>query len=406
MTKDVGEILVHPAFVRAKDALREGHDRMVDEIIELTEIPAPPFHEERRARAYRDMMEAHGLEDVQIDGIGNVTGLRRGRGNGQTVALAAHLDTVFPEGTDVTVRREGTKLFAPGVGDNTRGLAVLLAFIRALDAAEIKTDQDLLFVADVGEEGKGDLRGIRYLFSEGPYSRRIAAFITFDSPKMESVTTQGVGSHRYRISFRGPGGHSFGDYGTVNPAHAMANVISGMARWSVPDEPRTTYCASVFGGGSSINAIPEDVWTEVDLRSVSQTELNRLDSDLHMLIAAAVEAENVRGDTAQGEITVETHRIGARPAGRTDPASAIVTAADQALAAFGFKMIAGAASTDANIPMSLGIPAIKIGTGGTGGRAHTLDEWIDVDPGPSLQGLYAALAAALGVAGMSNLPQS
>jgi len=401
MTKDIATILAHPAFAAAHESLRAGHDRLVEEIITLTEIPAPPFQEARRAAAFLDMLRGHGLEEVQLDGIGNVTGIRRGRGNGQMVALAAHLDTVFPEGTDVTVRREGTKLFAPGIGDDTRGLAVLLAFIRALDAGGIETEQDLLFVADVGEEGKGDLRGIRYLFAEGPYRDRIAAFFTFDSPEMESIVTQGVGSHRYRISFRGPGGHSFSAFGTVNPAHVMADVVAGMARWSVPKEPRTTYCASVFGGGSSINAIPEEVWAEIDLRSASQEELNRLDSDLHMLIAAAVEAENARNDTSHGQITVDARRVGTRPAGSTPEAAPILAACAQALVAFGFEMKPGAGSTDANMPMSLGIPAVKIGTGGSGGRAHTLDEWIDVAPEPSLRGLAAGLAAVLGTAGMT-----
>ncbi|MCR8546912.1 M20/M25/M40 family metallo-hydrolase [Salipiger sp. P9] len=400
MTRNIARIVAHPAFAQAQETLRAQHDRLVEEIIALTEIPAPPFHEARRAAAFRERLAAQGLEEVRTDAIGNVTGLRRGRGNGQMVVLAAHLDTVFPEGTDVTVRREGTRLYAPGIGDDTRGLAVLLAFARALDAAGIETEQDLLFVADVGEEGKGDLRGIRHLLIEGRYRDRIGAFFTLDSPEVEPVVIRAVGSHRYRITFRGPGGHSYGAFGTVNPAHVMADVVAGMARWRVPSEPRTTYCASVFGGGSAINAIPEEVWTEIDLRSVCQEELNRLDSDLHMLIAAAVEAENARGDTSHGEITVEAARLGARPAGGTDPSAPIVRACDAALAAFGFTMRPETGSTDANIPMSLGIPAVKIGTGGCGGRAHTLGEWIDVAPEPSLRGLYAGLAAILGVAGL------
>lgn len=400
MTTDIAKITAHPAFAAAQHCLRAQHDRLVEEIIALTEIPAPPFKEQRRAAAMLEMMRAQGLEDVALDGIGNVTGIRRGRGNAQMVAIAAHLDTVFPEGTDVTVRREGTRLFAPGVGDDTRGLAVLLAFARALDAAGIETEQDLLFVADVGEEGKGDLRGVRHLFTEGAYRDRISAFFTFDSPEMEPVATQAVGSHRYRVAFRGPGGHSFSAFGTVNPAHAMADVVAGMARWKVPANPRTTFCASVFGGGSSINAIPGEVWVEIDLRSVSADELNRLDSDLQMLIAAAVEAENARNDTSLGQITTEVERIGSRPAGGTPSDAPILKACAQALAAFGFEMQPRASSTDANIPMSLGIPAVKIGTGGTSGRAHSLDEWIDVEPELSLRGLYAGLAAVLGTAGM------
>lgn len=400
MTCDISEITAHPGFVAATAALRAQHDRLIDEIIQLTEIPAPPFKEDRRAAAFRDMLAAHGLEDVQIDEVGNVTGIRRGKGNGQMVAIAAHLDTVFPEGTDVTVRREGNMLYAPGVGDDTRGLAVLLAFARALDTGEINTERDILFVADVGEEGKGDLRGIRHLFTDGAYAERIGAFFTLDGPEVEPVITRAVGSHRYRVHFRGPGGHSFGAFGTVNPAHALADLVAGMARWSVPSDPKTTFCASVFGGGSSINAIPEDAWVEIDLRSVDPDALNRLDSDLHRLVAAAVEAENTRGDTTHGEIVVQAARLGARPAGTTPDDAPIVTACRDALAAFGFTMRPGTASTDANIPMSLGVPAVKIGTGGRSGRAHTLDEWIDVEPELSLRGLNASLASILGVAGV------
>ena len=295
----------------------------------LTEIPAPPFKEERRAAAYLDMMRAHGLEDVKRDGVGNVTGVRRGRGNGSMIAVAAHLDTVFAEGTDVRVRREGTRLYAPGVGDDTRGLAVMLAFMRALDAAGIETEQDLLFVADVGEEGKGDLRGIRHLFGEGEYRERIEGFFTLDSPDMESLVTTAVGSRRYRLVFSGPGGHSLMAFGTVNPAYAMAEVVAGMARFEVPAEPMTSYCASVFSGGTSINAIPEEVWVEVDLRSVSAAELGKLDHALRRLVEAAVDAENARGSTANGRITAELRLIGDRPAGSTPVTSPIVVGVDR-----------------------------------------------------------------------------
>ena len=317
------------------------------------------------------------------------------------VAVAAHLDTVFPEGTDVIVRREGTKLFAPGVGDDTRGLAALLAYIRALDAAGIETEQDLLFVGDLGEEGKGDLRGVRYLFTEGPYRERIASFFTVDGLEPDEVTTGAVGSKRYRITFRGPGGHSLMAFGTVNPAHAMAQVVSGLAATQVPAEPRTTYCASVFGGGTSINAIPNEVWVEVDMRSEDPGELAKLDARLHALVAEAVAAENARGDTGRGEVVAEAVLVGDRPAGRTPEDAPIVRAAHAALKAFGFDPHPGTSSTDANIPMSLGIPAIRLGSGGTGGRAHSLEEWIDVEPELSVRGLTAGLATIIGTAGMA-----
>lgn len=400
MTYEISEIIASPQFQAAADTLRRQHDRLVEEIIALTEIPAPPFKEERRALAYETKFRELGLDDVGRDAMGNVIGVRRGRANGQMVAVAAHLDTVFPEGTDCTVRREGTKLYAPGVGDDTRGLAVLLAFIRALDAAQIETEQDLLFIGDVGEEGKGDLRGIRHVFTEGHYRDRIASFFTIDGLELDKITTSAVGSYRYRMTFRGPGGHSLNAFGTVNPAHAMAGLVQGLSRLDVPSDPRTTFCAAVFGGGTSINAIPNEVWVEIDLRSESQAELDKLDANLHALMEGAVAEENARGDTTEGQITAEAKRIGNRPAGHTDHDTRIVQAALTALQAFGFEPSCEASSTDANIPMSLGVPAIRLGSGGTGGRAHSLEEWIDVEPTLSLRGLSAGLATILGTVGM------
>ena len=398
----IDTVLADLRFRAATEHMRAHHDRLVEEIVTLTEIPAPPFKEEARAAALERMFAEAGLEDVRRDAIGNVTALRRGTGNGSIVAIAAHLDTVFPEGTDVTVRREGTRLYAPGVGDDTRGLAVLLTYARALDAAGIETHHDILFVADVGEEGKGDLRGIRHLFTEGEYRARISAFFTLDSPNMDELVTRAVGSRRYRVTFRGPGGHSFMAFGTVNPAYALAETVQGLSRIEVPAEPRTTFCASVIGGGSSINAIPEEVWVEVDLRSEDAAELARLDAELHGLIGTAVDAENARGSTETGKITAEAERVGDRPAGRTATDTAIVTLSEAALRAYGFEPIRAASSTDANIPMSLGIPAVKIGTGGIGGRAHSLEEWIDVEPEASLRGLSASLAAILGTAHLTE----
>ncbi|RNF34698.1 M20/M25/M40 family metallo-hydrolase [Paracoccus methylarcula] len=402
MTYDVAEIISSDAFKKAQDILRRQHDLFVEEIVELTEIPAPPFKEERRARHYEQKFRELGLDGVHRDEEGNVLGVRRGRGNGQMIVVAAHLDTVFPEGTDCTVRREGSKLFAPGVGDDTRGLAVLLAFIRALDGAGITTEQDLLFVGDVGEEGKGDLRGIRYLFTKGKYRDQIAGFFTVDGLSLEEITTVAVGSYRYRVSFRGPGGHSLSAFGTVNPAYALGTLLDGMSRFEVPETPRTTYCASTFGGGTSINAIPEEVWVEIDLRSEGQKELDDLDTAMRSLVDRAVKVENARADISDGAISAEITQIGNRPAGATAHDSRIAQAAFASLPHFGFEPSTGASSTDANIPMSLGIPAIRLGSGGTGGRAHSLDEWIDVETEESLRGLYAGLATILGTAGMAE----
>ncbi len=286
----VRQVLDSAAFQTAAATLAAEHDRTVADIITLTETASPPFKEQTRAAKWLDMARAHGLESLEIDQEGNVTGLRRGIGNGPLICVAAHLDTVFPEGTDVTVRREGTRLFAPGVGDDTRSLAVLLAWKRAMDAAAIETRADILFVADVGEEGAGDLRGMRYLFGQGRYKDRISAFITVDSPDMDRIVTGGVGSKRYRVTFEGPGGHSYGAFGLVNPMFAMADAIARLGRVTFPASPKTTYSASVTGGGTSINAIPNAVWTEFDLRSESADCLATLEQQFFALLKDAVAA--------------------------------------------------------------------------------------------------------------------
>ena len=398
--REVQRIIGSAAFATARATLAAEHERTVQDIITLTQIAAPPFQEATRAAAFLEMARAHGLEELEIDAEGNVTGLRRGAGNGPLICVAAHLDTVFPAGTDVTVRRDGHRLHAPGVGDDTRGLAVLLAWLRALDAAAVRTRADILFVADVGEEGAGDLRGMRHLFERGRYAGRISAFITVDSPDMERIANGGVGSRRYRVSFTGPGGHSYGAFGLVNPMFAMADAIHRLGRLRVPARPRTTFSASVTGGGTSVNAIPDRVWTEFDLRSEDANELDALEARFIDLLADAVAAENATRSTRNGAVAHEIVKIGDRPAGQTPEDSALPQLAQAAIAAHGFTPQFDASSTDANLPMSLGIPAIKIGSGGTGGRAHALDEWIDVEPEHSVRGMAAGLATLLAVAGV------
>jgi tripeptide aminopeptidase len=388
----VRRVLDSSAFKTAAATLAAEHDRTVADIIALTETAAPPFKESTRAARFLAMAREHGLESLEIDAVGNVTGLRRGIGNGPLICVAAHLDTVFPEGTDVTVRREGTKLFAPGIGDDTRSLAVLLAWKRAMDAAGIESRSDILFVADVGEEGAGDLRGMRHLFGQGRYKDRISAFITVDSPDMDRIVTGGVGSKRYRVTFEGPGGHSYGAYGVVNPMYAMADAVMRLGALTMPTQPKTTCSASVTGGGTSINAIPNAVWTEFDLRSESADHLANLEQQFFALLGAAVAAENVARSTVSGAVTHRLTPIGARPAGSTSAEADVVRLSRAAIEAHGFRTQFEYSSTDANIPMSLGIPAIRIGSGGSGGRAHSLEEWIDVEPTESLRGMTAGLA--------------
>jgi tripeptide aminopeptidase len=402
-TETIAAIRANARFATASATLAAEHDRTVADVITLTEIPAPPFNEEKRAAAYLDMLRAHGLEEVEQDEIGNVMGIRRGFGNGDVLVVAAHLDTVFPAGTDVRVRREGTKLFAPGVSDDTWSLAVNLAFIRALDAAGIRTRHDLLFVGDVGEEGLGDLRGVRHLFAQSRHRPRIRAFLTVDSPQVDHIVSGGVGSRRYRVAFRGPGGHSYSAFGLVNPMYAMAEAARGLAAVQVPSDPPTTHCVSVVSGGTSINAIANAVTIEVDLRSASAVELDRLDRRFLAIVDEAVATENAARSTTAGLITAEITRVGDRPAGETPAGSPIRDIAAAAVAAEGYKPSFEFSSTDANVPMSLGIPALKVGAGGRGGRAHSLEEWLDVEPTESLRGMRTTLAAILALAGMEGI---
>jgi tripeptide aminopeptidase len=399
----VGRIVASRAFKAAAQKLAADHERTVGDIVRLTEIPAPPFKEHARGEAYLQMLKAQGLTDVEMDAEGNVMGIRPGtrtRGKGPFVVMAAHQDTVFPEGTDVKVRREGDRLFAPGIGDDTRSLATLLAYMRALDAARIRTRADILFVGNVGEEGAGDLRGTRYLFNKGKYQGRITAFFSMDGSDPSRLVDQGVGSRRYRVTFKGPGGHSYGAFGIVNPMAAMAKSVVDLYAIDAPRSPKTTYSASVTGGGTSVNAIPNEVFMEFDMRSESPDELARLDKRLIGILDAAVAGENAARSTRVGKVTYEARLIGERPAGRTSPDAAIVKTTYAAISALGFTPEHEASSTDSNVPMSLGVPAVTIGAGGKAGRAHSPEEWIDVDKAESVRGMQVGLAALLGVAGM------
>lgn len=376
------------------------YDRFVAELIELTQIPAPPFKEAQRAKAYAEKFRALGLSEVTIDAEGNVTGVRPGTDPAEKmVVMSAHLDTVFPEGTDVTVRRQGTRLMAPGVGDDTRGLATLLAYIRALDAAKVRTKRPILFVGTVGEEGRGDLRGVRHLLTKGAYKDRIGAFFSLDGAEPARVVNGGVGSKRYHIVFKGPGGHSYGAFGIVNPMAAMGAAIADIYRLRPPASPRTTYSASVTGGGTSVNAIPSEVFVDIDMRSEDAAALATLEQQVLAIVAKAVTDENAARSTRVGVVTADPQPIGDRPAGSTPAEAAIVRVTQAAATAAGLSPSLEASSTDANIAMSLGIPAVTIGSGGSGGRAHALDEWTDVAKPESIKGMGVGLLALMTMAG-------
>jgi tripeptide aminopeptidase len=378
-TAAVKRILDSLNFKTAVGALQQDHERWIEEVIKLTEIPAPPFKEEVRAKAYMEMPKAHGLTDVEIDQEGNALGLRKGAGGGPLVVVSAHLDTVFPEGTNVKVKRDGNRLSAPGVGDDSAGLATLLSLVRAMDAAGIKTKSDILFVGDVGEEGLGDLRGMRYLFTKGKYKDQIKYFFSLDGTSTTRIANCGVGSKRYRVTFNGPGGHSYGAYGLVNPMAAMAQAVVEFYKIQTPAQPKTTYSASVVGGGTSVNAIPNSVWMEFDMRSSDAKELDRLEKRFISIVNQAVETENFARSTKEGPVSADIKLVGDRPAGVTDQKQEIVQLATAAFLAHGSKPTYECASTDSNMPMSLGIQAITIPRVGKGDRGHSLDEWIDTE---------------------------
>lgn len=388
-------------FQQAQATLAKDYDRIVQDVITLTEIPAPPFKEEKRARAYMEMLRAHGLTDVEMDAEGNVMGVRKGTSGGPLLLVTAHLDTVFPEGTNVKVRRDGDRLFAPGIGDATCSLAVLLGYIRAMDAAGIKTKGDILFMGNVGEEGPGDLRGMRYLFSKGKYKDRIKKFISFE-PGRGRVTNGGVGSKRYKVAFKGPGGHSLGDFGLVNPAYAMANAITEFGKMKVPAKPRTVYNVGIVEGGTSVNSIPFEVAMTVDMRSEGAAELKAEEEYFLAILPKAAAAENAIRSTAKGAISFDSKLMGDRPVGLTKIDTDIVQTAAAAMAAVGVTPRFGAGSTDSNIPMSLGVPAVTLGSGFATQRSHSLEESLLLDRDETVKHMSIGLSTVLALAGATT----
>jgi acetylornithine deacetylase/succinyl-diaminopimelate desuccinylase-like protein len=399
--EEAAALLASAAFAKAAGFVAQDHERTVADIIRLTEIASPPYGEATRAAAFAEALREHGLQGVGTDTEGNVTGLRPGTDpDAGVIVLCSHLDTVFPAGTDVTVKREGTILRAPGVGDDTRGLAVMLAILRALDAAGIRTRASILAMGSVGEEGSGDLRGVKAFFRDDPRRGKVAAFMALDGLDPSRLVTAAVGSKRYRVAFKGPGGHSFAAFGLVNPAFALARAADALSRIRVPAKPKTTFSIGRMGGGSSINAIPEEVWMEVDLRSASPEALAMLEARFLAILPQAADDENAARDTGAGRIQVEARLIGDRPAGSTEMGSRMVRLAQAVMMGQGHEFHAESSSTDSNIAMSLGLPAITVGSGCAGGRAHSLEEWIDVEPRASAHGIATAMGTLLALAGV------
>ena len=383
-------LMNNPSVKAALEAVKRNEPHFIEEQVRICEIPAPPFKEEVRSKEFQRIFESMGLQNVRIDKAGNVIGVRPGKSAHPNLVLAAHLDTVFPEGTDVKVKREGTLLKAPGIGDDTRGLMTMLGVIQALKDAKVQTPGTITFVADTGEEGLGDLRGTKNLFNDS-LKGQIDAFISIDGTGL-SITDVGVGSYRYRATFKGPGGHSFGAFGMANPIHAMGRAIAKISDFEVPASPKTTFNVGRVGGGTSVNAIPFEAWMEVDMRSSDKASLEAVNQKYKAAVQAAVDEENKRWKK-DGQVKVSNELVGLRPAGTTPPDSPIVKTALAVSAMFGFKAKPGEGSTDSNVPMNLGIPAITIGGGGRGTGAHALDEAFDTTD--SYLGTQRALVLAL-----------
>ncbi|HLH39311.1 MAG TPA: M20/M25/M40 family metallo-hydrolase [Bryobacteraceae bacterium] len=393
LAQDAARLAEDPAIKVAFAAIQKNEPHFIDEQIRICEIPAPPFHEEARAKELERLFQQAGLHEVRIDKAGNVIGVRPGASPHPNLLLQAHLDTVFPEGTNVKVTREGTLLKGPGIGDDCRGLATMLGVIRALEEAHVKTPGTITFAADVGEEGLGDLRGTKELFNN-TLKGQIDKFISIDGLGL-GITNIGVGSYRYRVEFKGPGGHSFGAFGMVNPIQAMGRAIAKIDNFDVPKNPKTTFNVGRVGGGTSVNAIPFECWMEVDMRSADKNSLEAVNAKFKAAIAEAVEEENKRWP-GHGTVTASPELVGLRPAGSTPADSAIVIAAVAATKVVGGSGRLGEGSTDANVPMNLGIPAITIGGGGRGSGAHALDEQFDTKD--SYLGTERALLLAVALA--------
>jgi tripeptide aminopeptidase len=394
----VRELLASAQVAEASRFFESNADAITEEQIRICSIPASPFGERERAKYLCEKFRELGLAEPHIDEEGNCVGLRSGNSPSPLLVVSAHLDTVFSTETDFTVRRLQNKLFGPGISDDGCGLAALIALVQSLQAARIETEGSILFVGTVGEEGEGNLRGVRYLFTRSKWAKRLDAFLSFDGPGVDCITNRALGSRRYRVRLHGPGGHSWGDFGIPNPIHALGRGISRLVGYPVPKEPRTTFNVGRIAGGSSVNAIPSDAAMDVDLRSADQSELLRLDSYFRRAMREATDQENAGRRPGDAALDLYVELVGERPTGETPADSPLVEIAQEATRILGIEPRLDQSSTDANLPISLGIPALTLGAGGTSGCSHTLDEWYD--PRGRDLGLKRGLLVMLGIVGM------
>jgi acetylornithine deacetylase/succinyl-diaminopimelate desuccinylase-like protein len=372
--------------------------------IEMTRIPAPPFGESARAEWLKARFQQLGLIDVHTDTAGNLLGIRPGTDpRAKSILVSAHLDTVFPATTALNIRRDGEKLLGPGISDNGAGLTALLGIAAGLQHAGIQTESSIVFVANVGEEGEGDLRGMRHIFSDARWKDSVGYTIVLDGGGSDSVVTEGLGSRRFLVTVNGPGGHSWSDFGTPNPIMVLARAIDQFSRTSIPANPKTTFNIGVISGGTSVNSIPESASFKVDMRSSSTIEIDRLERALRNALEQATAVYRVnpkQGERSKPVITYEIKPIGDRPAAELDPDARIMQVIRAVDAQLHIQTRIQRASTDANIPLSLGRQAITLGGGGNGGGAHTLHEWYD--PTNRNLGLKRILLVTLALAGVAQ----
>ncbi len=398
--KDISNLLKTKSVVEAILVIESLESTTLKELVTLTEIPAPPFKEKLRAQKMTQLFEEAGADKIWIDSVGNVLALRQGKKHGKTVVLDAHLDTVFPEGTDVSVKHHGDTLYAPGISDDTRGLVVILTVLRALEKAKIETNTDLLFVASVGEEGLGDLRGVKHLVSKEGH--RIKSWISVDGTSINEIATGALGSLRYKAIIKGPGGHSWGAFGLGNPHHAMAKALNYFAdegQKFTTEVGKTSFNVGRMGGGTSVNAIPFESWAEVDMRSENPTYLKKIDSVFKSSMNKGLREYNqhlLKGDV----LTLTLTPIGFRPSGKTAETDPLVQRAKAAVNMLGGIPNLITESTNANIAIAKGTPAITIGAGGKSDHAHALSEWWMNEKG--VDGIKLALMITLAETGIAK----
>jgi len=397
----IAQLLEAPGIKIAFQHINQMRVELDKELVRICEIPAPPFKEDARARDIARRFADVGLSNIRTDEEGNVIASRPGRSSQPGLIVSAHLDTVFPEGTNVNVRRDGERFHAPGISDNSCGIVSLVALAQALNAGAIETEGSISFVATVGEEGEGNLRGVRHLFTNGEFRSGVDAFISLDGPGLERITQRALGSRRYRVTVIGPGGHSWGDFGIVNPVHALGRAIARFAAYPAPLAPRTSYNVGIIEGGSSVNAIPERASMLVDIRSVSSDEIEKLEAYLRRVVDIAVREENSQRSTSGTSLISELEQVGDRPSGETPVNSPIVRAAVECSRALGIEPRLDCSSTDSNIPISLGVPAITLGVGGISGNCHSLTEWYE--PAGREVGLKRLLLLTVALTGLASL---